>query len=176
MTETMLALVALMITLFFTMSQQQGIVQNEREIASIELEVMANAMGSEMMQRIATQEFDAATTGVDLRDVDLVDLTVESNFGDSLDCRSGACTDIDDYNDMQPFVDKFKVGSDTSGTQQSFIFAITADVKYVDDQGNESETPTWTKEVTLYVDQLVHGNESKYLLYPIEVKRQFSPQ
>lgn len=176
MTETMLALVALMITLFFTMSQQRVIVEAEQEIASIELEVLASAVGSEMMQRIAAKEFDAATEGADLQTMTLGDLTVASQFGDSLDCSTSACNDVDDYNDMQPFIDYFEVGKDAEGNQRSFVFSITADVKYVDAQGNASATPTWTKEVTLYVDQLAQGNEQKYLLHPIEVKRQVSPQ
>ena len=175
MSETMLALVALMITLFFTLNQQRGIVQAEQEIASIELEVLANAIGSEMMQVIATKEFDLATTGVDLQTVALSDLTLESAFGDSLDCPA-ACNDIDDFNAMQTHVMPFEVGEDEEGNQLGFSFMVTAEVQYVNDQGNYSSTPTWTKEVTLYVDQLVSGSESKYLLQPIQVKRQFSPQ
>ncbi len=174
MTETMLALVALMITLFFTMNQQRGIVQAEQEIASIELEVLANAIGSEMMQVIATKEFDAATTGVDLQTVTLADLTVESAFGDNLDCPD-ACNDVDDFNDMQLHVMPFTVGLDEHGNQMGFSFSIAAEVKYVDASGNYSPTPTWTKEVTLYVDQVPAGNESKYLLQPIVVKRHFAP-
>ena len=171
----MLALVALMITLFFTLNQQRGIVQAEQEIASIELEVLANAVGSEMMQVIATKEFDLATTGVDLQTVTLGDLTVESGFGDELACPA-ACDDIDDFNDMQAAVLPFEVGLDEHGNQMGFSFSITAEVQYVDDQGNYSSTPTWTKEVTLYVDQVTSSSESKYLLQPIQLKRQFSPQ
>lgn len=175
MTETMLALVALMITLFFTMNQQRGIVQAEQEIASVELEVMASAVGSEMMQVIATKEFDAATEGQDLQTVTLDDLTPEPEFGDSLDCPA-ACNDIDDFNDMQLHVMPFEVGLDEEGNQMGFSFAIAAKVQYVDDQGNYSPDPTWTKEVTLYVDQVPQGGESKYLIQPIQLKRQFSPQ
>jgi len=175
MTETMLALVALMITLFFTMNQQRGIVQAEQEIASIELEVIANAVGSEMMQLIATKEFDIATTGVDLQTVTLGDLTVEAQFGDTLNCPA-VCDDVDDFNNMQLHVVPFEVGLDAEGNQAGFSFAITAAVQYVDDTGVYSSTPTWTKEVTLYVDQVVANNESKYLLQPIQLKRQFSPQ
>ena len=175
MTETMLALVALMITVFFTMSQQRAIVQAEQEMASIELEVMANAVGSEMMQTIAGSEFDLATTGVDLQTVTLGDLTAVTAFGDSLSCPA-VCDDIDDFNNMQPSDATYTLGTDSLGNPIEFDFEITATVAYVDDAGVVSATPTWTKEVTLYVDQMTSGSESKYLLQPIQLKRQFSPQ
>ena len=171
----MLALVALMITLFFTMTQQRGIVQAEQEIASIELEVLASAVGSEMMQLIATKDFDIATVGVDLPTVALSDLTNPLQFGDGLPCPA-TCDDIDDFNDMQPDTSFFEVGTDEVGDPLGFSFAVIATVKYVDDTGVESSTPTWTKEVTLYVDQALSGTEKKYLLQPIQLKRQFSPQ
>ena len=86
MSETMLALVALMVVVFFSFSQQRAIVQAQQEIASVELEVLANAVGSEMMQLMATQDFDDATIGVDLQTIALSDLTIVSQFGDSLSC------------------------------------------------------------------------------------------
>ena len=175
MSETMLAMVALMVAVFFAFSQQRSVVQAEQEIASVELEVLANAVGSEVMQLIATQDFDDATIGVDLQTVTLSDLTLPAQFGDTLSCPA-VCDDIDDFNDMQAHVMPFEVGEDEDGNQLGFSFMVTAEVEYVDDQGHYSATPTWTKEVTLSVDQAVSGSESKYLLQPIQVKRQFSPQ
>ena len=52
--------ILLMITTFFVVSQQRGLVETERELASIELEVLADAVGSEMMEQIAAKPFDAA--------------------------------------------------------------------------------------------------------------------
>lgn len=175
MTETMLALVALMVVVFFAFTQQRGIVQAQQEIASVELEVLASAVGSEMMQLIATQDFDDATIGVDLQTVLLSDLTIASQFGDTLSCPA-VCDDIDDFNNMKPDTSFFEVGRDEGDNPIGFNFTVVADVKYVDDAGVESLSPTWTKEVTLYVDQALLGNEQKYLLQPIQLKRQFSPQ
>lgn len=175
MSETMLALVALMVVVFFSFSQQRAIVRAEQEIASVELEVLANAVGSEMMQLIATQDFDDATIGVDLQTVVLSDLTVSSQFGDTLSCPA-VCDDIDDFNDMKPDTIFFEVGRDAVDNPVGFNFTVIAKVRYVDDSGVESLSPTWTKEVTLFVDQVLIGNEKKYLLQPIQLKRQFSPQ
>ena len=175
MTETMLSLVALMVVVFFAFSQQRGIVQTQQEIASVELEVLANAIGSEMMQLIATQDFDDATIGVNLQTMALADLTIASQFGDSLSCPA-ACDDVDDFNNMKPDTSFFEVGRDEADNPIGFNFRIVAEVKYVDGAGVESLSPTWTKEVTLFVDQALLGNEKKYLLQPIQLKRQFSPQ
>jgi len=175
MSETMLALVALMIAAFFAVSQQRGIVAAEREMASIELEVLASAVGSEMMQQIATKPFDAATVGMDPQDVALSDLTVATAFGHGLACPGG-CDDIDDFNAMLPDTLFFEVGRDEADNPVGFDFTVTADVRYVDDNGAETTNRTWTKEVTLYVDQATEGGAQRFLLQPIQVKRQFSPQ
>ena len=175
MSETMLAMVALMVVVFFTVSQQRGIMQTEREIASMEMEMMANAAGSDFMQLIATQPFDAATVGVNPQDVVLSDLTIASQFGDSLACPAN-CTDIDDFNNMQPETISFVAGEDENGDPIQFDFLVTAEVKYVDSAGNESTSPTWMKEVTLFLEQTAAEAEKRLLLQPVELKRQFSPQ
>ena len=175
MSETMLALVALMVVVFFTVSQQRGIMQTDREIASMEMEMMANAAGSDFMQLIATQPFDAATVGVNPQDVVLSDLTIPSQFGDSLACPAG-CTDIDDFNTMQPATISFVAGEDENGDPIQFDFLVTVEVKYVDSAGNGSLSPTWMKEVTLILDQTEAEYEKNILLHPVKLKRQFSPQ
>ena len=175
MSETMLALMSLMMVVLFTFSQQRGIVRTQREIASIEMEVMANAAGSDFMQLIAAQPFDAATVGVNPQDVVLSDLTIPSQFGDSLACPA-VCTDIDDFNTMQPDTISFVAGEDENGDPIQFDFLVTAEVKYVDSAGNESTSPTWMKEVTLFLDQTEAEYEKNILLHPVKLKRQFSPQ
>ncbi len=175
MSETMLALVALMVVVFFAVSQQHGIVQAEREMASIEMEVMANAAGSDFMQLIATQPFDAATVGVNPQDVALTDLTIPSQFGDSLVCPTN-CTDIDDFNEMQLATISFFAGDDENGDPIQFDFLLTAQVQYIDAAGNASTSPTWMKEVTLFIDQTTADAPKRFLLQPIQLKRQFSPQ
>ncbi|MFQ5569591.1 MAG: hypothetical protein ACE5G0_07940 [Rhodothermales bacterium] len=171
----MLALVALMITVFFAMSQQRGIVESQLQVASIELEVLANAVGSEVMQQIGVKPFDAATVGVNPINVTLAGLTPSTNFGTGLDCPS-ACDDIDDFNEMQPFTTFFEIGRDEEGVPYGFNFTVTASVTYVDDAGNATTSLSWTKEVTLSVDQAVTGSERKHLMRPIQLSQQFSLQ
>ncbi len=181
MTETLLAFVALMLVLFFSISQQRNIVESERELASIELEVMANAVGSATMQKIASQPFDAATRGanapVNPQNPDLNGLTPSAEFGSANNCLvADECEDLDDFHNMGPEVVPFEVGKDDGGNTLAFAFAVTGTVTYVDENGSPTTSPTWTKEVTLYIDQQVGAGETKYLLQPVVLKRRFSPQ
>ena len=175
MSETMLALVALMITTFFVFSQQRGLVENERELASIELEVLADTVGSEVMEQIAVKPFDAATIGINPQEATLMSLTPSTSFGNGLDCPD-VCDDIDDFNDMQPDTMFFEIGRDEFGAPVGFEFVVTAEVSYVDSEGQRTPNRTWVKEVTLFVDQAVGVSGKKYQRAPIMLKQHFSLQ
>ena len=175
MSETMLAFVALMITTFFVVSMQRGLVETERELASVELEVLAHAVGSEVIEQIAAKPFDAATTGINPQSASLTDLTPSANFGDGLDCPD-VCDDIDDFNNMQPDTVFFEIGRDEANEPIGFNFVVTAAVSYIDTAGNETTSRTWMKDVTLFIDQAIVGSEQRYLRQPIEMKQQFSLQ
>ncbi len=175
MSETMLALVALLITSFFVFSQQRGLVESERELASVELEVLAHAVGSEVMEQIAAKPFDDATIGINPQSASLSDLTLSVNFGDGLDCPD-VCDDIDDFNNMEPDTVFFEVGRDEFDNPFGFNFVVTAAVSYIDTAGNETTSRTWMKDVTLFIDQAVVGSERRYLRKAIEMKQQFSLQ
>lgn len=175
MSETMLAFVALLITTFFMVSQQRGLVETERELASVELEVLAHAVGSEVMEQIAAKPFDGAIIGINPQSATLSDLTLSTNFGDGLDCPD-ACNDIDDFNAMQPDTAFFEIGRDEFDAPVGFNFVVTAAVRYVDTAGNETTSRTWMKDVTLVIDQAVVGSERRYLRRAIEMKQQFSLQ
>ncbi len=175
MSETMLALAALMITTFFVVSQQRGLVEAERELAGIELEVMANAVGSEFMQQIASKPFDSATIGMNPKDATLSDLTASTSFGDSLSCPA-VCNDIDDFNNMQSTTLFFEMGRDSLDVPIGFDFAITAAVSYVDNAGRPTMNRTWVKEVTLSIDHVPGPSGITYLRTPIRLTQQFSLQ
>ena len=180
MSETLFAFLALAIASLFAMSQMRASVEAEREVASIELEVLANAVGSETMQFLSTLSFDARTADgtVNPQNLDVSGLTRSSEFGDGLDCTiPGTCEDLDDFNNMRPDTLFFEVDIDDEGESIGFNFAVTALVSYIDETtGVETADRTWTKEVTLFIDQAVASSETKYLLRPVEIKRQFSPQ
>ncbi len=175
MNETMLSILALAIVMLFALSQSRGKVQSQRELAAAELEVMGNAVASETMQYLAKQPFDEHTKDgtITLQNQNLALLTPTSAFssGWSID----ACQDVDDFNDMVPDTVRFQMDLDEAGNPTGFPFLVTAQVRYVDEAGNQTTAPTWTKEITLFVDQLVEPGGVRYLLQPVVKKRRVSP-
>ncbi|MFB3132837.1 MAG: hypothetical protein ACE10K_09995 [Rhodothermales bacterium] len=175
MTETMFSILALSIVMLFSLSQSRGKVQSQRELAAIELEVMANAVASETMQYLAKQPFDEHTKDgtITLQNQNLALLTPASAFpsGWSID----ACQDVDDFNNMAPDTVLFQMDLDEAGNPTGLPFLVTAQVSYIDEAGNQTTAPTWTKEITLFVDQLVEPGGVRYLLQPVVKKRRVSP-
>jgi hypothetical protein len=172
MSETMIAFIALFLVVIFSMNQKRTVVRAEQEIAGIELEVLAHAVGSDMMQRIAAKDFDNAMSGSLSQELRTSDLTLPTNFGSGKNCPS-ACNDIDDFNNMQPDTVFFEIDTDEWGDPIGFDFVVEAAVQYVDEEGNATNERTWTKEVTLQIDQ---ASSSSLLIQPIIMQQQFSPQ
>ncbi|MFQ5571687.1 MAG: hypothetical protein ACE5G0_18560 [Rhodothermales bacterium] len=173
----MLSFLALMIVMLLSLNQTRSIVQAEREITGVEMEVIAHAKASEQMQYIVSKPFDMNTRNgtIHLSNQDLSSLTHPSQFPRGWVCDSEGednCDDVDDFNEMQPLVRHFSVGEDTL----QLPFEITATVKYVDDYGNPTNTRTWVKEVTVIVDQLVEQGGVRYLSTPVVLKRRVSPR
>ena len=175
MNETMLSILALAIVMLFALSQSRGKVQSQRELAAAALEVMGNAVASETMQYLAKQPFDEHTKDgtITLQNQNLALLTPASAFpsGWSID----ACQDVDDFNNMAADTVLFQMDLDEAGNPTGFPFLVTAQVSYVDEAGNQTTAPTWTKEITLFVDQLVEPGGVRYLLQPVVKKRRVSP-
>ena len=175
MTETMMAFLALMLLMFFALNQNQAIVQSQREAASVELEILANGVAAETMHYIATKPFDArlADGTVSLENPDLNALTSPNDFptGAALD----ACETLEDFHRMQPDTVFFQIDTAPTGQPIGFEFTVQAVVEYIDAGGQVSASPTWTKELTLYVEQVVPAGKTPLLLQPIIKKRRFSP-
>jgi hypothetical protein len=171
-----MAFLALMLLMFFALNQNQAIVQSQREAAAVELEVLANGVAAETMQYIATKPFDArvADGTVNLQNQDVNALTHPNDFptGATLD----DCENLEDFNHMQPDTVFFQIDTDDAGEPVGFEFAVQAAVDYIDAYGQVSASPTWTKELTLYVEQVVPSGKEAFLLRPIIKKRRFSPE
>lgn len=170
MSESLYAFLALGLVLIFTLNQSRDTVELQRELAAIEVEVLANAVASEKMQLIASKDFDANANPQTPED-----LTPTSEFGSGNFCEGEAtnCKDLDDFNDMQSIREQYDLELSDEETVQ-FYFNVTAKVEYVDESGQPSIQQTWTKAVTLYVEQHVEEGEHKYLRNPIRIRRQFT--
>ena len=178
MSETMMAFLALMLMMFFSLNQNHSIVELQREAAHVEYEIMANAIAAQTMHIIASKSFDAKISDgtVSLDNLDVNQLTHPSQFPTDASPFDETETALEFFNEMQPQIDYFPVDPATEDTVLSGIpFSIEAVVTYVDEDGEVSGVPTWTKEVTLKIEQVSLNGEEPYLRQPVIKTRRFSP-
>ncbi len=179
MSETMMAFLAMMLMMFFSLSQNESIVELQREAANVEYEIMANAIAAQTMQYIAATPFDARINDgtVTLQNLDVNLLTPPSNFPVGANPTDETETALEFFNQMQPQIDYFPIDPASQDTLLSGLpFTIQAVVHYIDADGEISNVPTWTKEVTLFVEQLTAPGEEPYLRRPVIKTRRFSPR
>ena len=179
MSETMMAFLALMLMMFFSLNQNHGIVELQREAASVEYEVMANAIATQTMQYIAAKPFDARINDgtVSLDNLDVSQLTHPDDFPTQANPFDETETALEFFNQMQPQIDYFPLDPASEDTLTAGLpFSIQAVVTYVDATGAVSDEPTWTKEVTLYIEQVALNGKEPRLRHPVIKTRRFSPR
>ena len=169
----MLAFLAMMLMMFFSLNQNRAIVESQRQAASVEIEVLASGVAAQSMQYIASMPFDAHIAEIDPLNPDLNDLTHPHDF------PTGAAWDesesLEDFHLMQPDTAYVNIGSEEEEDPVIYTFTVEAAVAYIDDQGQESDEPTWTKEVTLYIERVVPEGSTLVQGTPVIKKRRFSP-
>ncbi len=179
MNETMMSFLALMLMMFFSLNQNRSVVELQREAAHVEYEIMANAIAAQTMQYIASKPFDARISDgtVSLDNLNVNQLTPPGQFPTGASPFDETETALEFFNHMQPQIDYFPVDPATEDTVLSGLpFSIQAVVTYVDADGEVSSTPTWTKEVTLMIEQVPLNGAEPYLRQPVIKTRRFSPQ
>ena len=179
MNETLMAFLALMLMMFFSLNQNHSIVELQRESANVEYEVMANAIATQTMQFIASKPFDARISDgtVSLDNLNLAQLTHPDDFPTDASPFDETETALEFFNQMQPKIDYFPLDPATEDTLVAGIpFSVQAIVTYVDAEGTVSSEPTWTKEVTLYIEQVALNGKEPSLRQPVIKTRRFSPQ
>ncbi len=171
MQQTLMAFLAVMLVMLFSLNHQQARLQSNKEVVSSELEIGASAVASEVLHFIGTKPFDARTADGSVTppfpDVNL--LTSAEHFGHGR--LFDACEDIDDFNEIDPLTQFFEI-RDGDG----FDFTINITVRYIDSSGNETSSPTWIKEVTLFVSGPATADGEPLMNNPYVVKRRFSPE
>ena len=179
MNETMMTFLALMMMMFFSLNQNRGVVELQRDAAHVEYEIMASAIAAQTMQYIASKPFDARISDgtVSLENLDVNLLTPPSAFPTEANPFDETETALEFFNEMQPQIDYFPVDPASEDTTVSGLpFSVQAIVTYVDADGEVSSTPTWTKEVTLMIEQVPFSGQETYLRSPVIKTRRFSPR
>ncbi|WP_456424711.1 hypothetical protein [Rhodocaloribacter sp.] len=156
MSQTLLALVALLITMQISLVNQRSILNARVTMVDNELETIATGAALDILDYIGTKPFDEATaTGFvsDAEDLTPLPFPTGGTYEEA--------EDIDDFNGIQTYV------YDTDIDDISFSAEI--EVRYVDEDDitQVSVTPTFSKEVVLTI---THPN----LEQPIVLNRVYS--
>ena len=176
MSNTMMSFLAMMLMMFFALNQNRAIVESQRQAAAVELEVLASGVAAQSMQYIASRDFDDNMAQIDPQNPDLNLLTHPDDFPTGVAWND--MKNLEDFHLMQPDTAYVTIGSEEIEEGQEpviYTFTVQAAVNYVDAQGNESNTPTWTKEVTLYIERVVPEGSTAVTGTPVIKKRRFSP-
>ena len=68
MTQTMLALLAMMIAMLFSMNQQRGTLNDYKTMVHADMELMAGGVALQVMETVASYPFDKSTAFPEYRD------------------------------------------------------------------------------------------------------------
>jgi len=156
MSQTLMALVALLITMQISLVNQRSILNARVTMVDSEIETIATGAGLDILDYIGTKPFDEATaTGFVSDAEDLTPLPFPT--GNAYE----EAEDIDDFNGIQPYI--YVTDFDDMG------FTAEIEVRYVDEDDitQVSMTQTFSKEVVL---TLTHPN----LEQPITLNRVYS--
>ncbi len=140
MSQTLLALVALLITMQISLVNQRSILNARVTMVDNEIETIATGAALDILDYIGSKPFDEATATGFVSNVD--DLT-------PLPFTTGGlyeqAEDIDDFNEIQPYI--------YVSDYEDMGFTVEIEVHYVDEDDitQVSNTPTFSKEVVLTV-------------------------
>lgn len=170
MSQTLGAFLSVMTVMLISMNFQAATISKYRTSISSELEVMASAVATETMEYISTKPFDARVADGTITPQNTMadSLTTFDSFGNGM--GFAAAGDIDDFNNMVPR----QVFFETEGGE-GVTFVVSSAVSYVTADGATSSIPTWHKRVTVMVEG-PEVNSVPYLIRPVVLTRQFSPQ
>lgn len=138
MSQTLLAVGALAVTMLLALATQEGVVHMERTTLNSEIETLAGQVAVNVLAHVGAQPFDSTTADGTASTV--ADLTPAAAFPTGL--AYADADDVDDFHQMAPH---------TYVTADSVAFTVGAAVQYVDESFDPSATPTAQKEVTITV-------------------------
>ena len=152
MSQTMFAIVALMIFSLFAVSQQQRLFTAERVMIRNTVGRMANAIAVETLEEAAAKHFDQNTADVTLTNAS--QLTLKSNFGRNQDINND---DLDDWSSADVHPDSTLEDRSRFVRGAEVVFTRKAEVRYVERDGfggwrdSPSQNRTKFKEMSVEV-------------------------
>lgn len=167
MPQTFLALGAIALAGLVAFQQQQARAHEQRRAILEEVLVTGRSVGNEVLERLATLPFDAASPTADS-----TALTPEAEFGlhGAADPLADA-SDVDDVDGIENVTVTRTLTDPMTGAGHTFNFAIDAEVGYVIQQDSvlarTGGMRTFAKEVVLFV-------RHPSLAVPLELRRVYT--
>ena len=182
MSQTILALLGMVVITLFAFNVTSYHVQQQRHAIAREVEDMAGTIALETLEIARGRAFDnAVTSGFTVGDTtDLATFTytgAADHFPTGKACQvlgtgTDLCTDIDDFHKMQTALRPFVMGTDT------VYFRVDATVQYVhDDDATKPRVNarTFSKEVTVTVqDTMLTASGRPLMPGPVTISRVFT--
>ena len=162
MQQTLLALLALMVATFFSLTQMQSGLQKQEEVMQAEMKEMAIGVATQTLEVVRARAFDEKTIGVSKDKVTDPENDLTSSFPANKHCTAfgggDTCDSIEDFNNMQTATVPFEA----SGFKVEF--EVDATVRYVDENMQPTSDPTFRKEV---VFEIQDKRDDPYIKKPI---------
>lgn len=176
MSQTIQAVMGLMMISLFSFSMMQRQTISQQRILAREVEEMAGATALEMMEIIRSFPFDEAVTDGSTSGTaaDLALFTYQgstNHFSTGKACAifgtgSADCDDLDDFHKMQTITRPFVMGTDT------VYFEVDVKVEYVDNDAKRHNGRTFNKQVTVYARDVWPDGATEHLLpKPVYISR-----
>ncbi len=162
MTQTMLALLAMMIAMLFSLNQQQGTLHDYQTMVHDDMQMMAGGVALQVMETIASYPFDKATAFPEYRDEDFK-VSALAAWPFPAGGRFEDALALEDFNGIQTRKVDFQSGDLT------LSFDVDISVEYVDAAMQHSAVPTDIKAV------LVTVSHPRYQNPLVQLSRSFSP-
>ncbi len=162
MTQSMLAILAMMIAMLFSMNQQRSTLNDYKTMVRADMELMAGGVALQVMETVASYPYDKSTAFPEYRDEDFqVNALTALPFPEGR--RFEDALALEDFNAIQTRKVDFQSGD------LSIPFNVDIRVSYVDAAMQHSDDPTDTKAVVVTV---THPRFQNPL---VQLSRSFSP-
>ena len=162
MNQTMLALLAMMIAMLFSLNQQQGTLHDYQTMVHDDMELMAGGVALQVMETVASYPFDKATAIPEYRDEDFK-VSVLAAWPFPSGGRFEDALALENFHGIQTRKVDFQSGDLT------LSFDVDISVAYVDAAMQHSAVPTDTKAV------LVTVSHPRFQNPLVQLSRSFSP-
>ena len=151
MPQTLLAFLAMMIAMLFSLNQQRGALHTQRTMIRNELAMQSTGVVEDVLGEIGALAFDEQLKKENDEADDASDLTLPGALG-----REDKTDDLDDFHEEENIRRYRTMQREVGGAfvTDTLWFAVAVDVTYADEKGAAQTSQTKFKKATVQVSSL----------------------